>query len=135
MFDELLEELLREGHAARFVADGDSMHPTIRAGDSLEIVRVPPETLRRGDVILTRAPRGLTAHRIVGIGPHAVTTRGDNALETDSPVPLEAILGRVAAIHRGNATLDPGLPPSRAAVLLRHGARAVLRVLRRNREG
>lgn len=129
MFETVLEDLLREGHAARFQADGDSMHPTIRAGDTVEILRVPLDSLHPGDVILTRAPRGLTVHRIVRIDGESATTRGDNAAADDPPVALAEVLGRVVAVYRDGVRLSPRGGYSRLRTLMRRAARSIRRSL------
>ena len=94
-FDEVVSELLGDGYSARFVATGDSMYPSIRSGDTLELEPADPADLRIGDVVLVRAQRGLTAHRIVAITPESVITRGDNCLRRDPSVPFSAVIGRV----------------------------------------
>jgi signal peptidase I len=94
----VIEEVLATGNAARFRARGDSMHPSIRSNDLLEVERVDPASLRRGDVVLVRLSRGLTAHRVVRIKAGGwFITRGDNAPGEDEPFTAGAIVGRVRA--------------------------------------
>jgi len=94
----VIEEVLATGNAARFRARGDSMHPSIRSDDLVEVERVDPESIRRGDVVLARLPRGLTAHRVVRITREGwFVTRGDNAPDDDEPFTAGAIVGRVRA--------------------------------------
>lgn len=104
-FEPTLRELLSAGHAARFRASGDSMYPSIRGGDYLNIVPCAPSGLRRGDVVLAATERGLTAHRIVRIrgaeGGLRITMRGDNALRSDRPVAPADVLGRVESVENG----------------------------------
>jgi signal peptidase I len=99
-FEATLRQLLQAGHTARFRASGDSMYPSIRSGDYLDVVPCGTSELRRGDVVLAATERGLTAHRIVRIeendGSSRITTRGDNALRSDFPIAATDILGRVA---------------------------------------
>lgn len=97
-FDGVLSDVIAHGFTARFRAAGDSMHPSIRSGEHLHVV--PAEELRVGDVILARASRGLTAHRIVRIEGARIVMRGDNALRSDGAVDREAVVGRVAAVER-----------------------------------
>jgi len=92
----VIEEVLATGNAARFRARGDSMHPSIRSNDLLEVERVDPASIRRGDVVLARLSRGLTAHRVVRITREGwFITRGDNAPGDDEPFTAGAIVGRV----------------------------------------
>ena len=100
----VIEVVLATGNAARFRARGDSMHPSIRSNDLLEVERVDPASIRRGDVVLARLSRGLTAHRVVRITPEGwFVTRGDNAPGEDEPFTAGAIVGRVRA-----ARIPPG---------------------------
>jgi signal peptidase I len=126
-FEPTLRELLSAGHTARFRAAGDSMYPSIRSGDSLDIVPCLPSELRCGDIVLTSTQRGLTAHRIVRIserdGAAQVITRGDNAIRSDGPVGASQILGRVVQTDQGTNVRNP-VPKSAtiiriAAVLVR----------------
>lgn len=97
----VIEEVLATGNAARFLARGDSMHPSIRSGELLEVERVDAQSIRRGDVVLARLSRGLTAHRVVRITRDGrFITRGDNAPGDDEPFRAEAIIGRVRAPRR-----------------------------------
>jgi hypothetical protein len=94
-FEATLRELLASGQHARFRAAGDSMYPTIRDGDPVEIAPCEAGSLRRGNIVLTMTKRGLTLHRIVRIVSSGVVIRGDNALISDAPVAPEDILGRM----------------------------------------
>jgi signal peptidase I len=94
----MIEDVLATGAAARFRATGDSMHPSIRSEELVEVERVDPTAIRRGDVVLARLPRGLTAHRVVRIARDGrFITRGDNAPDFDEPFTADAIVGRVRA--------------------------------------
>lgn len=124
---ELIGSLLAEGIVVAFEAHGTSMLPTILPGDKLTVE--PATAVRRGDVILCRLQRGLTAHRVVAItgsGDDAMTTcRGDNAATDDPPVRRADVLGRVVAVTRDGA---------RVSVDRRHaGARLLAQMKRRMR--
>ena len=122
-FEITLRDLLAAGHEARFRASGDSMHPVIRSGDYLHVVPCIPSELRRGEVVLAKTTRGLTAHRIVRVGERdgnlRIILRGDNALRSDSPIEAEDVLGRVARIERGTNVRNPA-PES--AIIIRFAA-------------
>ncbi|HEX8169047.1 MAG TPA: S24 family peptidase [Thermoanaerobaculia bacterium] len=99
---DVIADLLARGHSVRFRAGGDSMDPIIHGQDVLHVEPLRGEPLRRGEVVLVLAERGLTAHRIVRIDNAVVITRGDNAPADDPPVAPSRILGRVvSAEHRG----------------------------------
>ena len=126
-FESTLRAVLAAGHSARFRAAGDSMYPSIRNGDSLEIVRCDSSELRRGDVVLAATGRGLTAHRIVrideGDGAPQIFTRGDNAIRCDPPIVPDDVLGRVVQAG-GNARK----PIAETATLTRFAAVLVRRL-------
>lgn len=108
MFEPTLIAILDSGHTARFVARGDSMHPTIRDGEAVHVER-PAEPLAVGHVVLARAKRGLTAHRIVRLrqnnGAVEIVTRGDNCLRNDPPLTREDLVGRIVAVERNGSDL------------------------------
>ena len=99
-FDATIDDLLARGIAVRFRAAGDSMYPAIRCGEYLLVEPVELGKLSRGDVVLARLARGLTAHRIVHLAGSRIITRGDHC-STDDPVfTAEQIVGMVAASER-----------------------------------
>ena len=103
----VIEEVLATGNAARFLARGDSMHPSIRSGELLEVERVNPDSIRRGDVVLARLSRGLTAHRVVRVTRDGwFVTRGDNAPSDDEAFPSGAIIGRVRTPRRTDVPIN-----------------------------
>lgn len=99
-------DVLQDGHAVRFRAEGWSMCPVIRDGDIVEVAPVRASQLRRGDVLLCRIGDGAVAHRLMGFkksGGHvALVLRGDAAFARDAPVPVTTVIGRVTAVrHNG----------------------------------
>lgn len=117
----VIVELLTHGHGVRFPAAGDSMYPLIRDGDVLHVTPVDVASVRRGEVVLVTAPRGLTAHRVVRVDGDTVHTRGDHAAGDDHPAGPANVVGRVAFVERAG-TIHPVRPLSgftlRAARLL-----------------
>jgi hypothetical protein len=95
---EVIVDLLARGHEVRFRATGDSMHPIIRGEDYLHVI--PAQTVRRGDVVLMLASRGLTAHRVVEVTENTLVTRGDNIAENDAPIDRTRVLGIVTHAER-----------------------------------
>jgi len=95
---EVIIDLLRRGHAVEFRVRGDSMHPVIREDDSVHVE--PSHDVRLGDVVLTLAHRGLTAHRVIACNGETIVTRGDNTPEADAPVALAKVLGKVVWVER-----------------------------------
>jgi len=110
MFESTVVDLLGRGIAVRFQATGDSMYPSIRNGEHVHVTPIDWASLRIGDVVLARARRGLTAHRLVELGAGAATTRGDNAIARDAALPHNAIIGRITHIERDGATVAVPAP-------------------------
>jgi phage repressor protein C with HTH and peptisase S24 domain len=119
VFEKTLTELLGRGLPVRFCATGDSMYPSIRHGQHVHVAPAHPRTLQRGDIVLARASRGLTAHRIVRVTFDNVITRGDNALGRDAALHHNAILGRITHVEREGATVAVPSAPLRVRVLTR----------------
>ena len=129
-FEPTLRELLSSGHTARFRASGDSMYPSIRSGDYLNVVPCTLSELRRGDIVLAATKRGLTAHRIVRIsergGSVRIVIRGDNALRSDGPIEVGDVLGRVVSAEgdRSHRAIAAPVAMLRIAVVLVRRLRA-----------
>ena len=64
------EELLNIKQSIRFTAAGNSMHPTIKQGDTLIIEPCDPQHLSIGDIVLFNDNERLLAHRIISIKPN-----------------------------------------------------------------
>jgi signal peptidase I len=126
MFESTVTGLLSSGVGVRFVATGDSMYPTIRSGEHVHVAPADPASLRIGDVVLARAHRGLTAHRVVRLSPHSVTTRGDNALGRDAALSHKNVLGRVTFVERAGLPIAVPSAPARFRVAVRHVMKIVL---------
>jgi hypothetical protein len=111
LFGPLCAGLLADGVSVRFQASGVSMHPAIRNGDTVVVRASAAADVRRGDVLLYRGRRGLTAHRVVeilGEGRAPVfILRGDNAAGRERVEPEHA-LGKVVCVERGRLRFDPG---------------------------
>jgi signal peptidase I len=91
------------GGSLPVVLTGNSMSPFLLSGDLLEVEPLR-EKNSRGDVIYFRSSDEgrMVVHRVVGVNATGVRTRGDNNQSDDpTPVPLDAIVGRVVAAHRG----------------------------------
>jgi len=96
----VIDDVLRSGNAVSFTVAGSSMHPAIRPGEQIIVDAVGANGIRRGDVVLAKQERGLTAHRVVRIVRRGgevvnIVTRGDNCIEDDPPFSAAELLGRV----------------------------------------
>ncbi len=106
LFLDVANDLLSRGHSVRFRAEGDSMHPTIRRGEAIVVEPVSAAGLRKGDVALYRAERGITAHRVVGVDVTRLHMRGDAIASANEPVDRHQILGRVVLVEREGRRID-----------------------------
>lgn len=86
---------------------GRSMLGTFRPGDCLTVEPVPLAAIGLGDVVLYRGggppeAQGEVVHRVVGLLPGGLVTRGDNNPRSDAaPVTADRLLGRVTRLERG----------------------------------
>jgi signal peptidase I len=79
---------------------GQSMEPTLEAGDMMITRQVSAAGLKPGDIIMFDGGENHVMHRIVSIeagpaGEATLITRGDNNDANDPPVPESAILGKL----------------------------------------
>ncbi len=98
---EALRGFAREG-AVEVTVRGGCMAPIFADGDRVRVAAA--RLYLPGDVVVFRAADGrLLAHRLLGYRPWAgrlaLVTRGDSCPVHDAPVPLAAVLGRVAGAH------------------------------------
>lgn len=107
-FLEVSDGLLARGDAVRFRAEGWSMYPAIRDGETVEVLPVRPSDIRRGQVLLCRVGSRSVAHRVVRIDKAAGTAgtastivlRGDAAFANDTPIEPSEVLGVVGCVTR-----------------------------------
>ena len=109
-FAELSTDLLRLGHSVRFRATGESMHPTIRAGEAITVEPVALSDLHIADVVLYRTEASVLAHRVIGRqkaagAQGAFLVRGDACGDCDEPVAEDQVLGKVVAVERGDRVI------------------------------
>jgi hypothetical protein len=130
---DVIADLLARGHEVQFRARGDSMHPLIHGDDLLHVVPADPASIARGDVVLTRAERGLTAHRVLHIDATTLVTRGDNAPDVDPSLAVTHILGRVTHAERGARRVRVRRARGVGLAVLRWVTRAVQGIPRRLR--
>lgn len=132
---DTIAELLSRGHDVRFTATGDSMYPLIRSGDSLLVAPAGPDSIRRGDVVLSRTERGLTAHRVIAISSAGsglqFQTCGDNAPGADEPFGERELLGVVAGVERDGRMVGIGRASGARLAAIRFASRAGAALARR----
>jgi hypothetical protein len=77
----------------------DSMSPLIRPGDQLCLRPLEPTGARTGMIIAFQRDGDLIVHRLLGVTPAGLVTKGDALVEADAPVSPGEIVARVAAIR------------------------------------
>jgi signal peptidase I len=106
----LIAEGLAGGRIVRFRADGSSMDPAIRDGESIAVARVALEDVEPGDVLLCRHESRLLAHRVVGVTVQDSTRvfelRGDAKSASDAPMAADSVVGQVIGVWR-NGLIEP----------------------------
>jgi signal peptidase I len=119
IFSAVIGHALASGTAVQFRAEGESMYPTIRDGETVTVAPVSPASLARGDVVLFRHGRRVLAHRVVGVtmsgNDRIFELRGDAKAAGDGIVGESAIVGKVINVRRNGR------------VIPLHGARARVR--------
>ncbi len=106
------QDLLRSGYKIRFRATGDSMEPTIMAGDLITVAPIAKNKIRPGQMVMIMSDKGRTiVHRIVsckGKGRRKlIQTCGDNASVKDRPVEKQQVLGKIVEIQRAGKSVKP----------------------------
>jgi signal peptidase I len=124
IFGAVITEALANGTIVRFCAEGISMYPTIRDGETITVASVSTDDVVRGDLLLCRHGKRVLAHRVVGVTTCGTERffelRGDARASCDAPVGAAAVVGRVIGVRRnGRAIVLSG-----RAARLRHRARA-----------
>ncbi|MDA3040923.1 MAG: S24/S26 family peptidase [Actinomycetota bacterium] len=102
----VLTRLAEEGHAIE--VSGESMLPTLRAGDRIVIMAdLEP---RLGDVVVfVDAPGRTVVHRLVASVGGSIVCLGDNRATFDTPVPRSQLVGvaRATAVGHPHSNLRP----------------------------
>jgi signal peptidase I len=108
----VIDDALTSGTVVRFRAEGASMYPAIRDGETITVVAVSPDAVVRGDVLLCRHGTRVLAHRVVGVALHGTERwfqlKGDAKIECDGPVRARAIVGAVVNVRRNGRFIPLG---------------------------
>jgi signal peptidase len=100
----VIDDALTSGTMVRFRAEGTSMYPAIRDGETITVVAVSTDEVVRGDVLLCRYGTRMLAHRVVGVATNGTERwfqlKGDAKIECDAPVGARAIVGAVIDVRR-----------------------------------
>jgi signal peptidase I len=114
IINDLILGELGNGKQITLRVSGKSMHPLIRHGDSIRIVKCAPGLLAIGDIITFKKKGIYFTHRVLWKTKKGnritLITKGDNEINTDSPVSPNHILGKAVAIGRANRKLHLETP-------------------------
>ena len=106
---ERLLAIMATGTAAPLVISGYSMSPFLVHGRDTVYLTPPPETLKKGDMILYRRDSGMyVLHRICAVEGNTFTLIGDGQQEKEPGIRREQILARVTAVRRKGRLLKQG---------------------------
>lgn len=92
-------------HQYGLYGTGYSMFPTLRIGDSLNVIAYGDRKIYPGDVVLFRGSGHDVVHRVITVNSKGIITQGDNNAGPDKPILPENILGHVISVQRGNRTV------------------------------
>ena len=114
-FLEQARQLLSRSIPLEIRMSGSSMSPAIEDGDLITVEPVPDNRISPGDIILYQSRYDTAViHRVLRMegsqAERSVLTRGDAAAQTDVPVPLERVLGRVKLVERGGEPVKLSQP-------------------------
>lgn len=87
--------------------NGDSMWPSLRAGDVACVEPLVGEP-GPGEVVLARLAEALVVHRVLRRDASGYLLRGDNSDSEDPLLPPSRVLGRVRRVRRGGEVLEQG---------------------------
>lgn len=85
--------------------DGDSMWPSLKAGDLAGVAPLEGALLP-GSVVLARLTESLVVHRVVKGDAAPFILRGDNTAAPDAPLSRGRIVGMVTHVRRGSKLLS-----------------------------
>ena len=106
---ERLLAIMDTGAAAPLVISGYSMSPFLVHGRDTVYLAPPPETLKKGDMILYRRDSGMyVLHRICAVTGDTFTLIGDGQQEKEPGIRKDQILARVTAVRRKGRMLKKG---------------------------
>jgi signal peptidase I len=91
---------LEKGDLLRLKVISDSMSPLLKPGDFVIVKWCSPESLRRGDLVVTKRDSEWITHRLVKVDEHGWHTKGDRCRLADPAVGGQEIQGVVTARER-----------------------------------
>ena len=100
-----VRQALSENGRAYVRVTGDSMRPLLRHLKD-GVVIVPPDRIRRGDIVLFDRRNGRYAlHRVIRKGKNGFTMAGDNQWHMETDLPYDQVVGVVSDVVRGDRAI------------------------------
>jgi ATP-binding cassette subfamily B protein len=101
---DFAEALLEDNHHLSFSMRGNSMYPTLKAGDVGFVEKCSSVDLNIGDIIVFKQNGKLIAHRLISIivenEIQLFIAKGDKNSHPDKPFSIEALIGKVYSFQR-----------------------------------
>jgi signal peptidase I len=116
----LFLDLLRKSGRARLRVAGNSMLPTLRAGDMIVVEAINDTAVRPADIVVFLQSGTFCTHRVWKSGRSTVVTRGDMNRHLDSPISQAECLARVVAIERKDSQIRTLAPRPVLSLVLRY---------------
>ena len=114
----LVREQLDNGRKIALRVFGRSMHPLVKKGDPVYVKKCDAKELSIGDIVTFKKDDVYVTHRVLWALKKGNTlrliTKGDNEVTVDPPVSPGQILGKVAAVEKGDHILHLESPPWRS---------------------
>ena len=84
-------------------AQGNSMFPLLRNGDTVEYLHVPFHVIKLNDIVLMYQSNMFVTHRVIYKTQTSCITRGDNNASADPPIKKGRIIAKVVRFKRRGA--------------------------------
>ncbi|HXG92967.1 MAG TPA: signal peptidase I [Blastocatellia bacterium] len=123
-FLEQARQLLSRNLPVELRMSGSSMSPAIEDGDIITIEPIADQPIRQGDIVLYQSRYDTAViHRVVKIeraaAERAIVTRGDKSSQSDIPVPMHRVIGRVKLVERAGERVSMRKPKRPFSQILR----------------
>jgi len=107
---DFAESLLDDNHTLSFRMMGNSMYPTLKAGELGHVEKCSPNELKIGDIVIFKAYGKLVAHRLINISKKneypVFTAQGDKNQYKDAPFTSDALVGKLVSFERKNKIIS-----------------------------
>lgn len=107
---DFAESLLDDNHTLSFRMAGNSMYPTLKAGELGQVEKCSPNELKIGDIVIFKAHGKLVAHRLIDISKkneyQVFTAKGDKNQYKDTPFTSDAVVGKLVSFERKNKIIS-----------------------------